>query len=437
MRRVIAPLIALVACRGEYHVPADALVSFEGAPPRNVLILSIDTLRRDRVGLVDGSDRTPTIDGLLRDGVWLSDHRSSSSWTYASVLCALAGADQEELGFAPMRGQDDARVPDALTFLAETLDDHASALVSANPLLGEGTGTAAGYDGTCGECEFTTTADELVDRGVERLDALLGTGEPWLLHLHFMDPHLPYDAPPAYLTALDDLPPIDVDLTDGDGLQQVKDSWDALTTAERSLILDHAEVLYNAEVAFLDDELARFLDAARARDALSDTLVVLWADHGEQFFEHGGIKHGSSLYAEENRVIAGFWAERLDPVVWEAPTTHADLAPTVLAALQREPPSAWTGLPVGTAPVGRPRYAAVLSAEAGATRQSVELEGQRLIYSWDGQLERYDLRADPAEHADLYQPGDATTQALWALLQPRIGLLGANEGAPDAVIPTP
>ena len=73
--------------------PAGPLIDFGGKKPKNVLMISIDTLRRDRVGRYGKNGNTPFMDRLLGEGVALDNHRSCSDWTYPSILCALTGVD--------------------------------------------------------------------------------------------------------------------------------------------------------------------------------------------------------------------------------------------------------------------------------------------------------------------------------------------------------
>ena len=90
--------------------------------------------------------------------------------------------------------------------------------------------------------------------------------------------------------------------------------------------------------------------------ALEDALVVVFSDHGEQFFEHGALEHNNSLHAQETQALAVFWADNLVPVAVSTPTAHPDLAPTSLEALGVAAGSEMTGQPAGTADPGRPIF---------------------------------------------------------------------------------
>ncbi len=148
---------------------------------------------------------------------------------------------------------------------------------------------------------------------------------------------------------------------------------------------------------------------------------MFWTDHGEQLLDHGRLGHGHHLYEEENHSVVAFQAPGLTPLRWEGPTTHADIWPTVLDALQIPAPGSWTGVPAGRRSDESPRFALRHKGAESEILQSVERCGLKLLYSWSGQKELYDLRQDPLEQEDLYDPGDPEVIALWELLMPWVG----------------
>jgi arylsulfatase A-like enzyme len=424
----LLPLV-LLACR---PAPVASPLLALDDPPRNVLIVSIDTLRRDAIGRYGGAAATPVLDGLLDRGVTLDDHRSCASWTYPSVTCALTGVDSELLGFVPQRDGAFTALPGDVRLLAD-LVPHRTALVSANPLLGPDTGTARGYDEVCATCDMETPASALVDTA---LASPVLMEDRWLLHVHFMDPHLPYESRPGFTDAVEALPELAYDLTTGAGFADALEDLGALEAADRSAVIDRARAWYDSQIASMDQEIGRMLSDLDARGLLDDTLIVVWSDHGEQIFDHLGIKHGSTLYAEETRGIAAFVHPGLAAAAWDGRTSHADLVPSVLDLLDEPVPTHVTGLAVGVAVDDRPRFATVYSTIGDATRQSVEVDGWRLIYSWDGQMELFDLTADPTEHDDQWSPTHPKALAMWTVLQPRVAMLASLPGAPTPVPPS-
>lgn len=431
---LILSCAGLVACTSTDPPSASSVLEL-ATPPRNLLLVSVDTLRRDRVGryAADTSERTPFVDQLLREGVAFEDHRSCSSWTYASMLCALTGAYNEDIGFVPARDTGLlTTMPPDIELLTSWLDMD-SVLVSANPLVGSESAMEARYTQGCSGCEPSLPAANLVDRA---LQASAGLTEPWVLHVHFMDPHLPYKAAPAsYLPDPSTWPDTGYNLTQGGGFEEAQQDWPDLDPDTQQAILDEAEARYAAEIRYFDDELSRLFGELGDQGALDDTLVMLWSDHGEQFFEHDGIKHGRTVYAEETLAMAGFWGPMLTPATVDEPTSHVDLVPTLLAALGHDVPDSVTGRTIGAGAAG-PRFTTSLSHKSFDTRQSVQVGPDRLIYTWEGTLELYDVWTDPGETNDRFVPGHEVAATLWPLLAPRVGIAADVANGP-AYYPPP
>lgn len=397
--------------------PADALVL--PRPPRNVLMVSVDTLRRDHVSRYGGGSTTPFLDSLLASGLALDDHRSCSNWTLPAVLCALSGRDPVTMGWFPegtlgVSGPLPAGTRLVAGMLAEA--GFATALVSANPLFGPKSGFGADY----GQAQTGMfDADVVVSRGQELLATLRASGKPWFLHLHLIDPHSPYRpkegwAPPPVAGVNPALP-----------MQGIENQWPKMDPATRAATLASVKGLYAAEVRYTDDALRRLFAELDARGDLDDTLVVLWSDHGEQFQDHGAWQHGVDLHDEETAALGGFWMKGMTPVAWTGPTTHADLVPTLLDALGLPAPVPMTGVVVGWRAADAPRFAEVLKGQY--TLQSVDSAGWRLTYGWDGSMRLWHHAEDPAGTRDLYTPDHPEAKRLWALLEPQVARLAALE----------
>jgi len=395
------------------------LLAFDGPPPTNLLMISVDTLRRDRLGRYGGSAPSAFLDGLLAEGVALDDHRSCSNWTYVGMLCALTGADAVDLGFMPTTHVGAPPIlPGSVETLAETLGraGYQSSVITANTILGVSYGMSHAYQ-RIDEGPAGGGAGEVVATALRQIDSGWPDASPWFLHLHFIDPHDPYNPPGSYLEGLDALAPLSLDVWRGDVLEQVAASAGDYSAEEMTLIREHLRLRYNAEITYLDDTLAGLWRALQDRGLLEDTLVVLYTDHGEQFFEHGAVLHHQGVYQEETDAVAGFWARGLRPAAWGAPTTHRDLVPTLLMALGVAAPASVTGAIVGTRPEVCARYAESMDEEIAT--MSVDHGGLRLVYDWDGRLSLYDREGDPQERYDLHTPGSEDAAALWGLLSPR------------------
>ncbi len=387
---------------GDVVEPAPALV-FDGPRPRNLLVLSIDTTRRDRIG--------PQPAG----GVELLQHHSCSNWTSPSVVCALAGLADQYFSYLPPTALPPWAELEEPTFLADLMENqgYASHVVTANSHLCNTYPVGRSYETV--ECMPYEPAAGLLARGSQLIGEREAAGDPWFLHLHFMDPHGPYDPPDEYLTELEGLPPTPVDLSETASVKGLKFMIPKLSEAELDNILVQLDIRYNAQLRYWDDELAAAWAGWEASGALEDTLVVFWSDHGEQLYDHGEFDHGNDLYSEENSALALFWARGLAPAAYTQPTTHVDLLPTVLDALAFPTPAGLPGDVVGMRP-GQPLLA--LHAQgSNALKQSVTLGRLRLHYDWSGEKSLFDLEADPLERQNIYDPDRPEVIEMWSLLE--------------------
>jgi arylsulfatase A-like enzyme len=253
----------------------------------------------------------------------------------------------------------------------------------------------ASYDYQTSTMEHTRRADEVVRTGLEWIER---QGEqPFLLLLHFFDPHLGYDAPPefrgrfsAQIESSLELPVTQI--------RALRRNARRLPDAERRFV----RAAYDEELAGVDAQLGILLDALEKQGFLEHSLVVLTADHGEEFFEHAGFEHGHALWQELLHVPLAFWGVGVVPGREPAPVSLVDLAPTLLDATGLEPlpeaqgTSLWPNLVRG-APLGaRPLYAESLLY--GRERKAVIQWPDKLVFvPSTGEWRHYQLERDPGE----------------------------------------
>lgn len=430
----LLPSLLLLACHTrEPILPSDSVPSFYGAIPRNLLVISIDTFRPDHLTRYgDHRELMPFLDGLISEGVTLDAHQSCSNWTYPGSQCAMDGYSALDLGQLPDATRQ--RLPEDRVTLSSTLSGagYATVLATANPWQGEDTDIWHGFQAR--EVLPGALAEELYLTGRGMLTRQANPGrDPWFLHLHVMEPHTPYTAPKAYMVGVDELEPIDIDFEDQDAIRRSCEDWDDLDADDRSLLRSHITLRYAAELRHLDAQLAVMWADLKARGLLEDTLVVFWSDHGEQFFERGLCTHNRDLHREESDAIALFWADNIIHDAVSIPTTHADLAPTVLELLGVDIPEEMTGAPLSRLDPDR----AVHSYADGnmGIIQTLVRRDMKLMYYWEeGTSARYpagtprelfDLAADPGEQVNLYDSDDPLTIELWELLMPEVERLDA------------
>ncbi len=301
--------------------------------PRGVLLVSIDTLRPDRLG-VYGSTKglSPHLDRLGARGVVWERALSSAPWTlpsYASLFTArtplahgagLVKARQMAWPDAGDASNELTRLAEALPTLAEQFQraGWATAGLHASPFLEPPSGLHRGFD-------LWQRHAIRADAGVERALAWIAErgAEPWFLFLHLIDPHLPYAPPEEYMRRHAGVGVADLaaEQFEVDILRKQEPE-----PALKKLLLD----LYDAEVAWTDAQLGRLFDALSERGLLEEIVVALHSDHGEEFWEHGGFEHGHALVEPVLHVPLVVAAPGLSPRRVGDRVRSMDLGPTLL-----------------------------------------------------------------------------------------------------------
>ena len=435
--------------------------------PRNVVMIVIDTLRADRLG-VYGNTRglTPYIDSLASRGYVFRHAYAQSSWTGASVASLFTSRYQSEHGIVSLR----IGLADNELTLAEVLRTHgyATAAFSANITIPSQLGYAQGFATyeTFGavpgpsprSVNIPVRAGALIQPALQWVDALAPGGAaapPAFLYIQFMEPHVPYAPPPdALARVLGDRPAPEVDFLNG--LMVIANV--AAPSAEQARDL---ELLYDAEVVAIDQALAGLLDGLAALGVLENAVVVLTSDHGEGFGAHALFGHGGSLYDELIRVPlivlvpAHSGRTDVDEVV-----QLIDVAPTLLELIGIPVPGtfegrSFCGLLVGGpgcrsfaglrqrlqrwwATDGRLAYSELFYARNEDTgkrhhERAVVVGSHKVVLASDGALEFYDLQRDPSEH-DAHGLADAERARLEKVLRrtARAAPVRASEGGkPD------
>jgi arylsulfatase A-like enzyme len=187
--------------------------------------------------------------------------------------------------------------------------------------------------------------------------------------------------------------------------------------------VQHLRDLYDSEVYYWDRCLGELVAGLRERGLLDQTVLVITADHGEEFLEHGMFQHGQQLYQETVQVPLLIRVPGVPAAAVTRPVQSLDLKPTVLSllGLQGLSESAWGE----TLPPRGPERALFLSTETGVeqgvpgtlAKHAVVVDEAKLVWvPVLGKTELYDLAQDPAESRDLA----ATEPERTALLRRRI-----------------
>jgi arylsulfatase A-like enzyme len=238
-----------------------------------------------------------------------------------------------------------------------------------------------------------------------------------------MDPHLPYLPPPAFMPPADELPAFSAEdearlraklggpgeSAGAGGAAEPADSARDDAELGRRWV-ERSRRLYDAEVGYLDTALGELLDDLAARGALDDALVIVTADHGEEFLEHGLVGHGSHLYDESVHVplvVAGFGRSALAPRTVALPVESKDILPTLSGLVGLPAPS--YELPGVSLLEARPRpvFSETLTGlERGrqtyVERDALVFDRWKLIQTEaENRVELYDLADDGGEQRDL------------------------------------
>ncbi|MFQ5513094.1 MAG: sulfatase [Myxococcota bacterium] len=374
-------------------------------PRPNFLLIVVDCLRADHLGSYGYARATsPAIDRLAAHGQVYERASSTASWTKPAVASILTGR------FAHRHGA--LRKSDALPGEAQTLAERLAGVgyrtlhLGGNAWISSAFGFEQGYDLVW--MDPHSTAERLRER-LELELAMVGE-RPFFAYVHFMDVHLPYS-----LNRYNDLfvPAGAASPTLSSGM--LNSSWARRRTAAGLMSPQDRERmvgLYDGQIRLVDEQIGRMLATLRRRGQLRRTLVVLTADHGEEFWEHGGFEHGHSVYEELLHVpliVAGLG---IPPGRVVAPVSLVDLAPTLLALAGADArPEDFDGVPLREAArrEGRHLYAAStlygnekfalfdgrrkLILNAPATPDGWRLVGRRA----HSRLEAFDLLVDPRE----------------------------------------
>ncbi len=418
-----------------------ALTFLDGQRPSRLLVISLDTTRRDYIGRFSGNGLTPALDAVLAEAVVLEDHRSCSNWTAPSMTCVMSGRTPMHFNFftwnyddavpnRPPPGYADVNLPGKLSAAG-----FATSLVTANWVFSSGTGVANGF-----RSEIIMDYAFAPDVAAEALRAYAdveSTGNPWYLHVHFMDPHGPYCAPEAFVdTSIIEASSLTLEEWCGDSYGP-GGAYGYLQPDEQRAMLDAYHAMYAGEMAYWDTEFGAFWQNLDQAGALDDTLVMFVTDHGQQFFERGGHGHGIRLGNEENRSTAAFWAKNLAPVAYTEPTYHPDLTATLFEVFGLQAPQPLVGITVGSAPADR--SIRTLNYWGWQPELMVVHDDHQLIYHWlDSERWFYDLTSDPEGLIDVYDPTDPALVAAWTEMNAWIDEVHTVwDHLPDPVAPGP
>ncbi|MCB9759531.1 MAG: sulfatase [Alphaproteobacteria bacterium] len=417
-----AGLVLLAAWIGAGK-PMGSGKALEGDP--NILIITVDTLRRDHVSAYgDSPAQTPNIDRLADSGVLFLDAVTPTPETapaHASMMTSLHPLRHKVLS-------NGGRLLNGHTTLAERLSDegYATGAFLSSYALRRQVGLDQGFDvydddyaplRGLGQIQLARWGMRLLmfvgephrvpwmlERSGDRTTAIAGDwirarGErPWFAWIHLFEPHAPYEAPDATV----------------DHRALLSDPGHDYTEAE----VAELRRLYAEEVERADAYVGRILDLLDELDLTDRTMVLLTADHGEQLGEHDLYFHHLGLWEEAVRVplVLRVPGKRIRDTVIPQQVRLMDVAPTALAYIKLDPFEPSEGVDLTGFPLGLRKKSLACDlfghAPAGGCLFGLRTEAEqddgvtRVKYIADPAASRellFDLTADPEERTDLSQ----------------------------------
>jgi arylsulfatase A-like enzyme len=389
----------------------------------NIVLIGVDTLRADHLGAYGYKNaKTPHIDALAGEGVRFAEAFSQASWTRPSFATIFTGLYPSSHGAVHKADV----LPDRVDTVAEVLRAGGWYTVgfpnnvNVSPPFNFGQGFAEYhylapdlffwadepaaqltlYNGLRLVRErflarrmdvhnYYQPAETVTDTALRWLASPPAQQGPFFLFLHYMDPHDPYFVHPY----------------DGEGYARVANPNPPPDVANKY------RELYDGEIAYLDTHLGRLFDDLKQRGLWDRTLVILTADHGEEFHEHGGWWHGTTLYDEQIHVPFIAKAPKggaAGSVVTEL-ATSLDIMPTILTTAGLTIPPVVQGHALPLDGRAAPARAHVFSEEdlEGNSLQSLRTKTSKLMTANAGNPRGlpvdslFDLSADPGEQKNL------------------------------------
>jgi arylsulfatase A-like enzyme len=400
-------------------------------------VISVDTLRLDRLSSSGyGRPTSPNIDRLLRDGVRFTGARTVEPLT-SPALCSLWSSVYPHEHGSTRNGLRMHPHVDSLSRRLGSAGWRTAAFVGSWTLRHELSGLGAHFNEYeevltrrrwFGMVTREATASDITGAALDWLGGHASTtrSQPFLLWVHYVEPHAPYRAYPAHAERL------------GFGTRG------SYTASER----------YDMEIAEVDASIGTLLAGLDESGLAAGTIIVFVSDHGESLGEHQYWGHGRHLYDSGLRIpMAITWRGHLRPQTIDAPALNIDLAPTIatLAGAGGSPGFRgfdWSGVFDGAAPprdrltrheahrgVVLTNHDSKPARRTGLLEVAIVRPERKEIFSIeDSRVRSFDLAADPGETRDLAGAKATPSEGLLDFLRIVYGKLHEHDDLPEATL---
>lgn len=414
-------LFIFVGCSDEQlplsNTSQETPVSVHSKP--NIVLIIVDTLRADRLDMKrEDVALMPFMRSFAQESWRYTNATAQATWTrpsMASIFTSLyAGVHNQQFGIRleVVKGQDHTVdvLPDTIETMASFFKKagYSTAGIQANWNMESVFGVAQGFD----SYEMIPHEQNAADITILSLNTIKDFRGPFFFYVHYVDPHAPYEPPERYRRLFEEIPEItSADremLADyGPAYYTEKVKWDLGfqdTPPVNQLSEDgreYIEIMYDGEVRFTDDELARLINGIRKEHP--NTVIIFASDHGEEFWERGSIGHGRTVYEEASHVPLIFsFPDELPKVVTQR-VELIDVLPTLAAYLKLPARDWWQGrnlLHTSTSETDRVTFTQTMTSvrETHVFLLGVLQENWKLIFDVAGDVYRqYNLEEDPLE----------------------------------------
>ncbi len=270
--------------------------------PVNIVLITLESVRPDHMACFGGKRVTcPNLDALAKEAMLYDDCHSVTSWTLSAHASLFTGLYPS----AHQTRRPHSKLGDSYTTVAEVLSGrgYQCAGVVSGPFLQTQHNLHQGfeyYNDSPSELTQKLAHGDITNPEMERLLRDFVTkrrdkNRPFFLFAYFWDPHYDYIPPAPYneMFVSPDCEQIDVT------------RYESSKTVHANITEGHLEYVisqYDGEIYWTDEHLGRFFDLLKAEGLWDNTVIIVMADHGEEFFEHGKKGHKNNLYVESVQV---------------------------------------------------------------------------------------------------------------------------------------
>jgi arylsulfatase A-like enzyme len=404
-------LFVLLGCQGN-------LIGRQGqvTAPKHIFLIVIDTLRADHLGCYGYKVPTsPTIDRMAKDGVLFTNAYSTASSTLESVFSFFSSTTN--LGNL-VYYKDYVSVYSSLQKLFKKEGFNTLAVVS-NPWLKARKDIF--QDGFIHFQFFESnkwlpnTTDKVTEAVFNFLETKFNSNGKNFFYIHYLDPHAPY-RPPVNYGFFTGKPPIRHLVKNGkvhalSGENKIRSrrkknpTYSGIPSPEflSEEDLDYLISKYDAEIKYVDFHIEKLLIKLKEMDILKDSLIVITADHGEEFLEHDCLAHGFQLYDETIHIpLIFYWKNKLNAQCRENLVSGIDIAPTILELCQINPPASMLGKNIFSKKV-KEEPILFCTHFKNQNQQGMRTDKWKLIDNLrSGEVKIFDIDNDPKEQNNLF-----------------------------------